>query len=104
MKKIILLNFIFLLITCSGLFARSREILITHGGRLNSEGCHNDKKKNSYHCHKKNSQNDKLEFNEKNVIIKIPPSNENPTIESRKLLRMTSKCLLVALGHQAYHV
>ena len=35
----------------------------------------------------------------KKVNIKIPPNKENPTIESRKLLRIIFKCLLVALGH-----
>ena len=69
MKKIIIYNFILLLFTTSSSLAKSKEILITHGGRLNSEGCHNDKKNKSYHCHKKNSQRDQLESNNKNVII-----------------------------------
>ena len=69
MKKIVFFNFIFLLITSSSLFASSREIYITHGGRLNSEGCHNYKNNNSFHCHNKNSQKDKPEFNKKIVII-----------------------------------
>ena len=47
MKKIIIFNFILLLITTSSLFAKSKDIFITHGGRLNSEGCHNDNKNNS---------------------------------------------------------
>ena len=41
--------------------------------------------------------------NEKNVKIRIPPNNENPTIESRKLLRIMSKCPWVALDHQVSH-
>ena len=69
MKKIIIFKFILLLITTSSLFAKSKDIFIAHGGRLNSEGCHNDKKNNSYHCHNKNSQKDKLELNNKYVII-----------------------------------
>ncbi len=88
MKKIIFLNFIFLLITFPGLFARSREIFITHGGRLNSEGCHNDKKKNSYHCHKKNSQNDKLEFNEKNVTIESCYDGDTCTTRKGEKIRL----------------
>lgn len=27
-----------------------------HSGRTNSEGCHNDKKNNDYHCHSKASK------------------------------------------------
>lgn len=27
-----------------------------HGGRLNSQGCHNDRKNNSYHCHRPQAQ------------------------------------------------
>ena len=69
MKKIIFLNFVFILITSLSLSAKSREIFITHGGRLNSEGCHKHKKNKSYHCHNKKSQKDKLELNKKNVII-----------------------------------
>jgi len=44
-----------------------------------------------------------LNQKEKKVNIKIPPNKENPTIESRKLLRIVSKCLLVALDHQVFH-
>jgi hypothetical protein len=40
---------------------------------------------------------------EKSVNIKIPPNKEKPTIESRKLLRIISKCLWVALDHQVCH-
>ena len=69
MKKILVFNFILLLITTESLLAKSKDILISHGGRLNSEGCHNDKKNNSYHCHNKNNQRDKLESNKENVII-----------------------------------
>jgi len=28
----------------------------SHGGRLNSEGCHNDTKAKQYHCHKANAK------------------------------------------------
>jgi hypothetical protein len=37
------------------------------------------------------------------VNINMPPNKEKPTIESRKLLRITSKCLGVALDHQVSH-
>jgi len=69
MKKIILFNLSLVLITTSSLFAQPKGINIAHGGRLNSEGCHNYKKNNSYHCHIKNSQKNTLESNNKNVII-----------------------------------
>jgi len=44
-----------------------------------------------------------LSQKEKNVNIKIPPNKEKPTIESRKLLRIISKCLSVALDHPVFH-
>jgi len=88
MKKIIFLNFIFLLITFPDLFARSREIFITHGGRLNSESCHNDKKKNSYHCHNKNSQKDKLISNKKNVIIESCYDGDTCTTSEGEKIRL----------------
>ena len=31
--------------------------LHAHGGRLNSSGCHNDKKNGGYHCHRSSSSN-----------------------------------------------
>ena len=44
-----------------------------------------------------------ISIKEKNVNIKIPPNKEKPTIESRKLLRIVSKFLWVALDHQVSH-
>ncbi|WP_369128033.1 MULTISPECIES: YHYH domain-containing protein [unclassified Pseudoalteromonas] len=29
------------------------SLISAHSGRTNSEGCHNDKKNNHYHCHNK---------------------------------------------------
>ena len=69
MNKLILFNFTFLLLTNSSIFAQTKNIFISHGGKLNSEGCHNDKKNNSFHCHTKNSQKDKFKLKKKNVII-----------------------------------
>ena len=65
MKKLFVLNFILFFITIPSLFAKSKDIFITHGGRLNSGGCHNYKMNNSYHCHNKNSQRDKIRSNKK---------------------------------------
>ena len=39
--------------------------------------------------------------NKENIMS--PPNKEKPTIESRKLLRISFKSLLVALDHQGYH-
>lgn len=41
MNKLVVLTF--LLFLCNPLFA--------HSGRTNSQGCHNDRKSGSYHCH-----------------------------------------------------
>ena len=88
MKKIIIFNYIFLLITTSVLFAKSKDILITHGGRLNSEGCHNDKNNNLYHCHNDNSQKDKLESNKKNVFIKSCYDGDTCTTRGGEKIRL----------------
>ena len=72
----------------SSLFAKSKDIFITHGGRLNSEGCHNDKKNNSYHCHNKNSQSDKLESNKKNVIIESCYDGDTCTTSEGEKIRL----------------
>ena len=34
-------------------FCYNPSNLFSHGGGLNSEGCHNNRKTNNYHCHKK---------------------------------------------------
>jgi len=88
MKKIIIFNFILLLITTSSLFAKSKDIFISHGGKLNFEGCHNDKKNNSYHCHNKNSQSDKFESNKKNVIIESCYDGDTCTTSEGEKIRL----------------
>ena len=42
MKKFILLAFITFITT---------SIALAHSGRTNKEGCHNDRKAGTYHCH-----------------------------------------------------
>ena len=49
--------------------AVNSENLIVHGGRLNGEGCHNDKKNDSYHCHRSTKQENLNSNNSKNIII-----------------------------------
>lgn len=43
MKKILVILFSLAIITPS--------IVLAHGGRTNSSGCHNNRKTGSYHCH-----------------------------------------------------
>ena len=88
MKKIIIFNVIFLMISTSNLFAKSKDILITHSGRLNSEGCHNYKKNNSYHCHIQNRQREKLESNKKNVIIESCYDGDTCTTSEGEKIRL----------------
>ena len=88
MKKMILFYLSFILITTSILFAQSKGIIITHGGRLNSEGCHNYKKKNIYHCHNKSSQKDKIESNNKNVIIESCYDGDTYTTSEGEKIRL----------------
>lgn len=42
-----------LLLTCAGLLMASNSH--AHGGGLNSEGCHNNRKTGDYHCHRGSS-------------------------------------------------
>ncbi len=81
-------NLSLLLITFSSLIAQSKEIIITHGGRLNSEGCHNDKKNESYHCHNKNSQKNKLHSDNKYVIIKKCYDGDTCTTSEGEKIRL----------------
>ncbi len=43
--------------------------LIVHGGILNGEGCHNDKKNDSYHCHRSIKKENLNSNNIKNINI-----------------------------------
>ena len=45
------------------------EKLIVHGGRLNGEGCHNDKKNDNYHCHRSTKKENLNSNNIKNINI-----------------------------------
>ena len=49
--------------------AVNSEILIVHGGRLNSEGCHNDKINDNYHCHRSTKKENLNSNNIKNINI-----------------------------------
>ncbi len=88
MKKIIKFYFSLILITTSSLLAQPKGINIAHGGRLNSEGCHNDNKSNSYHCHNKRSQKNNLEWNNKNVIIESCYDGDTCTTREGEKIRL----------------
>ena len=57
---------------CPLLLIFSSEVF-AHGGRLNKEGCHNDTKTASYHCHKSSSQTKNKNTASKKSVIQ----NEN---------------------------
>lgn len=38
--------------TCAALCITAPAAAIAHGGGLNAEGCHNDRKNGGYHCHR----------------------------------------------------
>ena len=88
MKKIIIFSLSFIIISTPSLFSQPKVINIAHGGRLNSEGCHNDKKNNSYHCHNKNSQKDKLESKSKYVIIESCYDGDTCTTREGEKIRL----------------
>ena len=49
--------------------ALNSENLIVHGGRLNGEGCHNDKKNDNYQCHRSTKKENLNSNNIKNINI-----------------------------------
>ena len=49
----------------------------THGGGLNSKGCHNNKKTGYYHCHKKKLANHSKQYNRKSFKYKSYSPNTN---------------------------
>lgn len=46
--------------TVCGAIALSAGAAFAHGGGLNAEGCHNDRKRGGYHCHRGNGAGDRL--------------------------------------------
>lgn len=49
-RRIILLTF--LALVCLGCSLLGAPAAIAHGGGLNSEGCHNERRTGGYHCHR----------------------------------------------------
>ncbi|MFT6077105.1 MAG: hypothetical protein ACJA02_001160 [Myxococcota bacterium] len=41
------------ILTITILFCLSSNASFAHGGRTDSDGCHNDRKNSEYHCHNK---------------------------------------------------
>ena len=58
-----------LLATLALPIAVNSENLIVHGGRLNGEGCHNDKKNDNHHCHRSTKKENLNSNNIKNINI-----------------------------------
>ncbi len=67
------------------------ENLIVHGGRLNGEGCHNDKKNDSYHCHRSTK---KENLNSNNIQkIKIESCYDGDTCTSTQGEKIRLACI-----------
>ena len=49
--------------------------LFSHGGGLNSEGCHSNRKTDGYHCHRKKQKFYSSQYNRKSFQYKSYPSN-----------------------------
>jgi len=62
-----------LLITSSSLF------LSAHGGGLNAQGCHNERKTGGYHCHRGSSA----------PSITVAPRQVLPNMSSTKICKIT---------------
>ena len=71
--------------------AVNSENLIVHGGRLNGEGCHNDKKNDSYHCHRSTK---KENLNSNNIQkIKIESCYDGDTCTSTQGEKIRLACI-----------
>ena len=44
------------IVLIAGLALIAPQPLVSHGGGLNAEGCHNDRKNGGYHCHRGGAQ------------------------------------------------
>ena len=58
---------IFIFIFFLSLFLISKSF--AHSGRTNSEGCHNKKSNNTYHCHKKNKKSKKSKITSTKIRV-----------------------------------
>lgn len=43
---------LFLMLLAAGMALAAHQVSRAHGGGLNAEGCHNDRKNGGYHCHR----------------------------------------------------
>lgn len=68
-----------------------------HGGRLNKQGCHNDRKRGTYHCHRGSS------YNSSSTTAPARKLNKNATFENagNSLLVMRIQTILQKLKY--YH-
>ena len=51
---------------------------LAHGGRLNAQGCHNDRKNGGYHCHRSRPVTSEPSKQERPTTVPSGPSADNP--------------------------
>ena len=64
------------------------EEFIVHGGRLNGEGCHNDKKNHNYHCHRSTRKENLNSNNGKNINIESCYDGDTCTSKQGEKIRL----------------
>ena len=73
--------------------AINSEDFIVHGGRLNGEGCHNEKKNGNYHCHRSTKKENLNSNNSKNININIESCYDGDTCTSRQGEKIRLACI-----------
>ena len=66
------------------------EIFFVHGGSMNGDGCHNDKKNSGYHCHRSTR---KENLNSNNTSINIKSCYDGDTCTSTQGEKIRLACI-----------
>ena len=80
------------------------EDLIVHGGRLNGDGCHNDKKNDTYHCHRSTKKENLNSNNSKNINIESCYDGDTCTSTEGEKIRLACIDTPELRGAKAYKV
>lgn len=71
----------------------------SHGGGLNAQGCHNNRKTGGYHCHRKSYTASKSNLSSAKNPTRQSPRYNSPTSKVDATKVKTTQTLLSALGY-----
>ena len=96
------IRYIFTLTFFMGLVLIVSDMAFAHGGGLNAEGCHNNRKTGGYHCHRSSYKPpvSKQRSYQKNSITGLTSSRSSTAIYDSQFTKIkTTQTLLSALGY-----